>query len=108
MSSTIRTIIIVVVIAVLGWFLFSQFSKKETASGTTALGSSGLSTVNSDAIRIGNEFRITLSSIRSLTFIGLRDFTQKIDPAQPGRQNPFAPIGTAGATSRGGPSILIQ
>lgn len=116
MSSLIRNIVIVLVLVVLAAVGYQYFLKDGSESGTTALGSSG--SVNSEAVRIGNEFRTTLNSIRTISlsnalfadpvFSSLRDFTQPLTSVVPGRQNPFAPLGAEGSRSRGGPSVIIE
>lgn len=110
MKKIIRNIIIVAVIALVAYVGYSVFFKSKapvqpalvTTSGAADL--SGTATTGGD-IALGKEFLTLLLNVRSLklddkifsnqAFVALQDFSRPIPPdVNPGRPNPFAPIGT--------------
>lgn len=117
MKSIIRNIIIAVVIIVLGFVGYKFFfAKPQASTGSlqttqgTATGPAPVSTSSSvdSTSTIGQDFLAQLLSVKSITlnisilsnkaFLLLQDFNRPI-PADtnPGRTDPFAPIGTDGS-----------
>jgi hypothetical protein len=121
MKSIIRNIIIIVAVIALGVVGYKVFfSSKSTSTGalqTTAgvgtptaggaVTASADGSVSGDAL--GHDFLVLLLSVRSIhidsslfkdkAFLVLQDFNRKIPPdTDPGRVNPFAPIGTDGGS----------
>lgn len=92
-----KTILIVLVIAVGGFFVYQQFFAgnagtplllSEDASGGTAAGESLIQLLDEvKQIQFDTEF------LQSSVFTSLVDFTESIRPEPVGRTNPFDPIG---------------
>lgn len=125
MKSIIRNIIIIAVVLILGVIGYKMFFSSTTSTSTTGLqttagvgaGTSAAPqiaattpTSTADAGTIGTDFLNTLLSIESISlddslftskqFTVLQDFNRPIPPDQnPGRLNPFAPIGSDGVTT---------
>lgn len=117
MKSTLRVIIILAIVTVIGIVLYSIFFKN---SDTPATGNSSLSTTAgapiadtanvsgaalADAEAASRDFLALLLNIRSIklddslfanpSFATLQDLSRPINPdTNPGRVNPFAPLGT--------------
>ncbi|MCW9054443.1 MAG: hypothetical protein OQJ98_00460 [Candidatus Pacebacteria bacterium] len=93
-----KTLIIVLVLIVIGFVLYSLFF----TSGND--GSVLVSQKPSGAAREGNELPILLVNLKSIrldkalfddaAFQSLTDFGQELIPQPTGRPNPFAPVGT--------------
>jgi hypothetical protein len=113
MKKIIRNIIILAVVIVLGVWGYSAFFKKDTgvpASGlVTKAGAPSIEEGGTNGT-VGNEFLTLLLNIRSIklddsiftskAFTALQDFSRPIPPdTNPGRQNPFAPIGVDTSSS---------
>ncbi|MFA5933818.1 MAG: hypothetical protein WC795_01155 [Candidatus Paceibacterota bacterium] len=107
MNSTIKNIIIFVVVfilAIVGYQMF--FAKDQSSEGLLTSGTPGVeTTTDGTASSVGGEFISTLLNINNLkldnslfsssTFMSLQDFTINLIPeVNPGRSNPFAPIGS--------------
>lgn len=112
MKGVIRNIIILIVLIVLGIVGYSVFFKKniddQGGLATTASSGTTLPVGVSDENAVGREFLGLLLNIRSLklddsiftsqAFLSLQDFSRPIPPdTNPGRPNPFAPLGADGA-----------
>ncbi len=108
MKTVIRNIIILAVVVVLGVWGYSAFFKKDaTAPSNGLVTTAGTPTVaeGGDGGTVSSEFLALLLNIRSIklddsiftskAFMSLQDFSRPIPPdTNPGRQNPFAPIGS--------------
>jgi len=109
MSSKIKTLFFLVLAIGIAYFGYNYFIKKDTpvaglVSTSTQAGGASAETGS----QLGNEFLkmllnmkvITLDSsiIQTAPYTQLKDFTKILSPdTNPGRPNPFAPIGTEGA-----------
>lgn len=116
MNPKIRNIIIfagIFALLVAGYVLFFGKPSAEVPALMTTSGTAGSSTANTVAGgEVGREFLATLLSLRTIkldttifsspAFLSLRDFELTlIQEANPGRTNPFSPLGVepaAGAT----------
>lgn len=115
MKSAIKIILIVAIVGALGYFGYTYFisGKSQNTSGgleTTAGFGSGVesgapATSPTSNIDMNNDFLSSLLSIQSIklddrifsdpAFLALQDFNRPLLPdTDPGRPNPFAPIGT--------------
>lgn len=102
MTQKVKQIIIAVVIIVIAFFAIRSFTREPVADSATV--SEGAQTQFVD----GREIVILLNRLNSVTlkedifsssvFLSLFNFEQKIADETPGRQNPFAPLGTANFT----------
>jgi hypothetical protein len=124
MKSFIRTIVILAIVGGLGYYGYTKYFAGQTAAPTSALETtpsstnSGLSNTgsasgrSSSAVPVGQDFLSVLLSVQSIkldvslfsskAFAILQDFNRPIPPDQdPGRRNPFAPIGVDGGTVAG-------
>lgn len=99
-----KIIIIIIVVAALGFFGYTYFGDKPEISN-------GLVSNKNDSLKVGSELLSVLATLGTLkidteffkdaTFLRLRKFSRDI-PTQPkGRSNPFSPVGgvTNNATS---------
>lgn len=115
MKKIIRTIVIFVVTIILAMFAYSMFFKKPSTSNSSLVTTSGSSSVadvsgsgqnqaSVDADVASKQFLALLLNVQSITlddsffsspgFRALKDFSQVIPPdTNPGRPNPFAPLG---------------
>ncbi len=91
-------IIALVIVVVVGFYIFKSVKPKEEPLTTVQSGATG---------GISQEIIIELNRLKALrniddsifknpTFTSLRDYTQAVVPQPIGRNNPFAPIGTSG------------
>jgi hypothetical protein len=107
MNSKLKNLIILIVLLVIVGFVYKMFFKKDTPGAITSSSSSSSATVNTNST-YGAEFLQQLLSLKVITlddailssdpFNRLFDFTRVLTPDKnPGRPNPFAPIGTEGA-----------
>jgi hypothetical protein len=115
MKSIIRTVIIVAIVGAIGYFGYTYFisDKSQSTSGgleTTAGFGSGNelpagTSPSLENLDLGTDFLVTLLSVQSIklddrifedpAFKSLQDFNRPLLPdTDPGRPNPFAPIGT--------------
>jgi hypothetical protein len=118
MKSIIRNIIILAIIVALGIVGYKMFfNKKPAATGGLATTSGSVQTVPAASSStpvidpsVGQDFLALLLSVQSIRlddsifkskeFAVLQDFNRPIPPDQnPGRVNPFAPLGADGAAS---------
>lgn len=112
MNPKIRNIIIfagIFALLVAGYVLFFGKPSAEVPALTTTSGTAGSSTASTVAgADVGREFLATLLSLRTIkldtaifsnpAFLALRDFELTlIQEANPGRTNPFSPLGTESA-----------
>jgi hypothetical protein len=108
MKGILRTIIILAVVAGIGIAGYSLFFKKDTGSSSGLVTTAGQTRDDQAAGDVGKEFLSLLLGARSLklddsifqskAFLALQDFNRPI-PADdnPGRPNPFAPVGADSA-----------
>lgn len=118
MKSFIRTLIIVAVVVGLGAVGYSTFFKQSVVAADTGLATTaGVSTdpaieamADAGAATASNEFLSLLLNIQSIKldaslfskpeFTNLQDLSRPINPdTNPGRKNPFAPIGADGSNT---------
>jgi hypothetical protein len=119
MKSIIRNIIILIVVFIIGVVGYSVFFKKATTPSTgslqtssgldaSAAAGSGSEAGSESDLVVGKEFLSLLLNIRSIklddsiftskAFTTLQDFSRPIPvDSNPGRPNPFAPLGADGA-----------
>ena len=115
MSSKVKNIIIIAVVAIALIVAFLVFFKKPAQTADLVSTSASTQTASSDASAsagspIGQDFLTTLLNVKSIklddsifsnpAFLGLRDTSIQLvqDPTQEGRPNPFAPIGSDAVT----------
>ncbi len=90
-------IIALIVVAVVGFYIFKSSSPAQEPLTTTEVAGTGT---------VGQELTIELNRLRALrniqgdifqdpSFVSLKDFTQTVVPQPTGRSNPFAPIGSS-------------
>ena len=109
MSNTIKVILVaVVIIALLGfgyWYANSSSTQTSTSPLQTSTATTGASGLSSNDAVISDKFLSLLLNMRTIKldqsifsdpgFMALQDFSTTITPdTNPGRVNPFAPIGT--------------
>ena len=97
MSSIIKTTIIVLVIAGVGFFGYNYLTRTNAPTDLLVQQNSG------DTSKMGAEVLSALNQLKTLrldssvfsdkTFLSLRDFSQSLNPEPVGRINPFSPIG---------------
>lgn len=107
MSKT-KTILLILLILIAGFFVYSYISKTPDPIGTLSTAPSAGQGAAGSAV--GNDFLAILLNIKKIkldntilnrdSFTSLQDFTKIIPPeSNPGRPNPFAPIGSDAASS---------
>jgi len=99
-----KTAILVIVLAIIGFFVYSYFF---TSAPQEVLSSSPAQ----ENVQVDADLIALLSTLHSIslddaifsdaTFKSLQDFSQTLVPQPVGRTNPFAPLGTLGATPSG-------
>ena len=97
MSSIIKTTIIILVIAGVGFFGYSYLTR------TSTTGDLMVTQDTTDTTRMGAEVLSALNQLRTLkldnsifkdkTFMSLKDFSKPLNSEPVGRVNPFSPIG---------------
>lgn len=97
MSPIIKNIIIVLVIAGVGFFGYNYLTRKDTSSDSLIQQES----VNTS--KMGAEVLTALNQLKTLkldsaifkdeVFVSLQDFSKPLSPEPVGRVNPFSPIG---------------
>jgi len=95
-----KNIALVIIIAVVVFFLYSIFFTGDGSTDSLLTSESG---GRAEEAVVGKEFLAVLLEIRSLDldeslfsdkpFLLLRDFSQEVEPQPTGRSNPFAVIG---------------
>ena len=88
-----KTIIILLVVAVIGYFVYTQFLSATPATVSSA-DSSGV--VGQDILDLVASFEavsIDPTLFSNSQFQNLKDFTVVLQPESQGRVNPFAPLG---------------
>lgn len=102
-SSNAKTIAVLIIIAVLGFFLYKQFSGDDNAT-TTVTDANGqpISTIDPNVATIGADIQALLVQINGLqidaeifsdpVFKSLTDFTSPVAAQPTGKKNPFAPF----------------
>lgn len=117
MKAIIRNIIILAVVIALGFAGYKMFFVQKTPVGngglatTSGVGATGTTSVATPASgSVGQDFLSLLLSVQSIklddsifkskAFESLQDFNRPIPPdTNPGRPNPFAPLGSDGGTA---------
>lgn len=109
-TSNAKTIAVVIIIAVLGFFLYRAYggsSQTDTLSveGVTTADGTNVATIGADiAVLLGqlNSLKIDSEIFESPAYQSLNDFTNEVPPLPQGKKNPFAPfpgaIGSAKTT----------
>lgn len=98
-SSNAKTVAVVIILGVLGFFLYRGFASNEndTLSIEGAVMSEGVdvSTVGADiAVLLAqiNSLQIDSAIFQSPVYQSLNDFTNEVTPLPQGKKNPFAPL----------------
>lgn len=108
MKSVIRTLIILVIVGALAYFGYSIYFNQDGGSTGGLVTTAGQGVDGERTEGPGRDFLDLLLSVRSLSldesifsstaFTALQDFSRPIPPdTNPGRQNPFAPLGADSA-----------
>jgi hypothetical protein len=103
MTSTIKTIILVLVIAGIGYFGYNYLTR------TNVAGDSAIQQESANTSKMGAEVLTALNQLKVLkldgavfkdkTFLSLKDFSKPLNPESIGRVNPFSPIGVENTAS---------
>jgi hypothetical protein len=103
MSPLVKNIIIVLVVAGVGYFGYNYLTRTDTASDVLIQQNSA------DTSKMGAEVLAALNQLKTLkldgsvfqdkTFLSLRDFSKPLTSEPVGRVNPFSPIGVENAGS---------
>jgi len=97
MSSIVKTTIIVLIIAGVGYFGYSYLTRsgvpsgdllQQTSSNTSQMGAEVLAALNQLKI-----LKLDSSIFQDKVYLSLQDFSKPLNPEPVGRINPFNPIG---------------
>lgn len=97
-SNNAKTIAVLIIVVVLGYFLYKQFSTDENGTAVVTESYEDSSAIGGDiAILLAqiNELQIDPELFTSATYQSLTDLTNAITPLPQGKKNPFAPFVTA-------------
>lgn len=108
MSSKLKNLFLLVVIIGIAYFGYNYFIKKDTPQAGLVSSSTQTASSATGSSELGKEFLTLLLNLKVITlddsiiktepYQRLIDFTKVLSPdTNPGRPNPFAPIGTEGA-----------
>ena len=98
MSSFVKIIIAVLVVAGVGFFGYNYLSRTDTTSDTLLQQTStnNTSSMGAEVLTALNQLRtlkLDDSVFKDKTFMSLQDFSKPLDAEPIGRTNPFSPIG---------------
>lgn len=96
MSSLIKTVIIVAVIAGLGFVGYNYLSKSPGGDGLVVVKNDGTSQIGAQVLTALNQLQLLKLDEKvfsDATFKSLKDFSRPIASEPVGRINPFSPIG---------------
>jgi len=103
MSSIVKNIIIVLVIAGAGFFGYNYLTRADVSSDVLIQqDSANTSKMGAEVLMALNQLKtlkLDASIFKDKTFISLRDFSKPLNPEPVGRVNPFSPIGVENAGS---------
>jgi len=97
-SSNAKTIAILIILLVLGYFLYKQFSVDDNSTVVVTETNEGVAAIGADiAILLNqiNELQIDSELFTDPAYQSLTDLTNVITPIPQGKKNPFAPFVTA-------------
>lgn len=98
-SPLVKTIVAIIVVSTIGFFAYSYLSGGSSSAGDlTQVSQTATSKMGAQVLSALNQLRqlqLDTSVFSNATFKSLKDFSQPLPTDQiPGRDNPFAPIGT--------------
>lgn len=98
-SSNAKTIAVVIIIGVLGFFLYKGVAKDDTdtlsVEGVVTADGVDISTVGADiSVLLAqiNSLQIDAAIFKDPVYQSLNDFTNEVAPLPQGKKNPFAPL----------------
>lgn len=106
MLNKYKKLIIVIIILVIGFFLYSNFFVSDSADNSllTATGPAEVQVLGQDIIRNLNKIaalKLDASVFNDPVLLNLSDFSEEITPQDSGRRNPFSSISGSTATPDG-------